>query len=154
MFKNVLDRIDETCLHLLAYYISPAWGNGRSVPVGTLRLQQLPNSTIAKVGRVAVMKPHRNQGIARRLFSVAENVAKNMGVTQCMLDSQSDKKVVYEKLGYKVIDLISGHHELQSGVEALANVDDIENSGNDGTRRSEFLIDGVWHVKMYKDILA
>ena len=147
-----MGRIDETCLHLLAYYVSPAWGSGRSVPVGTLRVQQLPNSTIAKVGRVAVMKPHRNQGIARRLFSVAENVLKNMGVTQCMLDSQSDKKVVYEKLGYKVIDLIGGHHELQSGVEALANVNGIEHSGNDDAKRGEFLIDGVWHVKMYKDI--
>jgi hypothetical protein len=98
------------------------------------------------------MEPHRNRGIARRLFSVAEGVARNMGVSQCVLDSQSDKKVVYEKLGYSVVDSVNELDDLQNGVEEVASLDDIESNGINMSRRGEFLIDGVWHVKMYKNI--
>eukprot|EP00250_Pteridium_aquilinum_P007267 c17021_g1_i1 orf=88-675(+) len=146
-----VDKVDETCVHLLAYYVSPAWG-GRSVPVGTLRLQPLPNSTVAKLSRVAVMKPHRHQGIARRLVSVAENVARNMGMTRCLLHSQLDKRVVYEKFGYRLMDVIQQHQELQSGAEDIAILDDIAATAIEN-RRGQFLEDGVWHVKMCKDIL-
>lgn len=144
------DKIDETCVHLLAYYVSPAWG-GRSVPVGTLRLEPLPNSTVVRLGRVAVMKPHRHQGIARRLVSVAESVAKSMGMTQCILHSQADKKVVYEKFGYRLMDVVEPD-DLQNGNEDIANLDNIEGSVIEN-RTGQFLEDGVWHVKMCKDIL-
>ncbi|KAI5054993.1 hypothetical protein GOP47_0030138 [Adiantum capillus-veneris] len=143
------DKIDETCVHLLAYYVSPVWG-GRSVPVGTLRIHPLPNSTVGKISRVAIMKPHRHQGIARRLVSVAESVAQTMALTRCILHAQADKRIVYEKFGYRVMDI--EHTELQNGSEDIVNLDEIGGTDAEG-RRGQFLEDGVWHVKMYKDIL-
>ena len=131
--------------------MSPSWGNGQSVPVGTLRVQQLSDPTIAKIGRVAVMKPHRSQGIARRLFLVGEDVVRSMGITQCVLDSQADKKAVYEKLGYRV--LFNGNHKSQNQAEELGTSDDIESGLIDGSRKGEFLLDGAWHIKMHKNLL-
>ncbi|KAH7282058.1 hypothetical protein KP509_35G010100 [Ceratopteris richardii] len=146
---NEFDKIDETCVHLLAYQVSPAWGAGRSVPVGTLRVHQVLDSAVAKIGRVAVMKPHRNQGIARQLLSVAEDVARSMGLTQCILHSQLEKRAVYEKFGYR---LMEDAQDQQHFNENLVSYDGIGTADLED-RRGQFLEEGVWHVKMYKDIL-
>lgn len=155
--ENEFDEIDQTCMHLLAYYVSPAWG-GRSVPVGTLRLHPLVNSNVVKLGRIAVMKPHRHQGIARRLISVAESVARSMGLTRCMMHAQADKRVLYEKLGYRVME-VDDNTEEPCGNEEIRIPDNgtIEGAGKADfekyDRRGQFLEEGVWHVKMCKDIL-
>ncbi|AVF04174.1 MULTISPECIES: GNAT family N-acetyltransferase [Devosia] len=66
--------------------------------VGTLRLLFLPEHV--KIGRVAVRKSYRGQGIARRMIGAAMAHARERGQDRFYLTAQSDKLGFYESLGF------------------------------------------------------
>lgn len=67
-------------------------------PVGTLRLIKEGNKLT--VGRVAVLKYHRNQGIGKKLMLYAEKYACNNGFESLSLGAQLTAIPFYEKSGY------------------------------------------------------
>ena len=66
--------------------------------VGTLRLIDKPEHV--KIGRVAVRRSFRGQGIARQLMTSAMDHARARGRDRFYLTAQSDKLGMYEKLGF------------------------------------------------------
>ncbi|KAI8058215.1 acyl-CoA N-acyltransferase [Syncephalis plumigaleata] len=74
-------------------------------PIGTVRL--LPSSaspSSAKLGRLAVLKECRGQGIGRLLMQHLEAYAKSIGLKRIYMHAQSDKIAFYQALGYTVYD--------------------------------------------------
>ena len=55
-----------------------------------------------KVGRVAVLKDHRNKQAGRVLMTAVETHAKQHGITRLELGAQCTVVPFYEKLGYHV----------------------------------------------------
>ncbi len=68
-------------------------------PVGTGRLIKIDDKMY--IGRVAVLKEHRNKGYASHLMKFLLNEAKNMGYKEVFIHAQSYAKNFYEKLGFK-----------------------------------------------------
>jgi predicted GNAT family N-acyltransferase len=74
------------------------------LPLGTIRLYRLPNTSIGKLGRLAVDLSARGLGLGRKLVETMEEDAKQSGITFIDVHSQVDKRTFYEKLGYHVVD--------------------------------------------------
>lgn len=85
------DALDREALHLLAYVDGEA--------VGTLRL--LLNGTEATVGRFAVLKSHRGQGIGRALMEWVIAWAPTAGVTKLKLHAQTHALGFYQSCGFR-----------------------------------------------------
>ena len=81
------DNKDEVSAHFLAYLGSEA--------VGTARL-----TTEGQIGRMAVLKPYRNQGIASALLSTVLDYATQLGLEQVFMYAQADVVPLYEKFGF------------------------------------------------------
>jgi len=89
-----LDGRDDAALHLLA--IEP---EGDRV-IGTLRL--LLSGRVAKVGRVAVERAWRRQGIALQMLDLALARARERGCREARLAAQLDATGLYERAGFSV----------------------------------------------------
>ncbi len=85
------DELDPVCLHILAKD-----GDGQSV--GTARL--LPDGHI---GRIAVLKEWRKQGVGSALLQWMIEEMKSSGKQQAMLNAQTDAVKFYEKFGFRVV---------------------------------------------------
>lgn len=66
--------------------------------VGTLRIIETPEHV--KLGRVAVARAWRGQGISTLMLARAMEIAHDRGHTRFWLAAQHDKTAVYEKLGF------------------------------------------------------
>lgn len=79
--------------------------------VGAIRYF-FPNSDELHFYRLAVLKSHRNKGIASKLIGRVERIAKNKKCKEVSLECMLEKNLVpfYEKLGYKV-EKIKKHQE-------------------------------------------
>ncbi len=88
-----LDERDRDALHLVA--LDPA---GRVI--GTLRL--LVDADRAKVGRVAVEREWRRQGIALRMLELALAAARERGCVRVRLAAQLAATEVYRRAGFAV----------------------------------------------------
>jgi predicted GNAT family N-acyltransferase len=64
--------------------------------IGTTRLYA------GKLGRVAVLKDYRGQGIGKALVEAAEAEARAQGLNKVKLASQLEAIPFYEKLGYEI----------------------------------------------------
>ena len=84
------DAYDAQAVHLVAIDVGDV--------VGTLRIVLLPEH--AKFGRVAVLREARGKGIASKMMRMAMEIARERGESRFYLTSQSDKVVLYEKLGF------------------------------------------------------
>lgn len=84
------DAYDLTATHFVALQ--------QGELVGTLRLLFLPEHV--KIGRVAVARPARGQGIARKMIREAMQHARSIGKDRFYLTAQSDKLGFYERLGF------------------------------------------------------
>lgn len=84
------DAYDLTATHFVAI--------AEGAVVGTLRLIATPEHT--KIGRVAVAKPARGQGVGRRLMQHAMDTARAKGQTRFALNAQHDKAGFYQSLGF------------------------------------------------------
>lgn len=67
-------------------------------PVAAARL--LSHAGAAKIGRVAVLRPHRGRGLGRRIMEIAMNAAKELRLDPIVLDAQLPSIPFYERLGF------------------------------------------------------
>lgn len=89
-----VDGHDDDALHLVA--LQP---DGRRV-IGTLRLLLLGGE--AKVGRVAVERDWRGQGIASRMLALALAAARERGCQRVRLASQLAATGLYRRAGFAI----------------------------------------------------
>ncbi|HEX4435816.1 MAG TPA: GNAT family N-acetyltransferase [Solirubrobacteraceae bacterium] len=92
--EEELDGRDEEALHLVALDV-----DGQRV-IGTLRL--LFDGDVVKVGRVAVERVSRGQGIAARMLDLALQEARARGARRAKLASQVDVVALYEGAGFDI----------------------------------------------------
>jgi ElaA protein len=87
-----LDEYDAQAIHLLAM-------DANQSPVGVARVVEKPGS-VAKIGRVAVLKEWRGKGVGEALMRYALRVAQQRGMNSAVLDAQTAAIAFYEKLGF------------------------------------------------------
>lgn len=73
-----------------------------STPVATARLR-LPEETIAKIERVAVVPDYRGEGLGGRVMAIAESTAVDRGATNALLHAQVRVREFYDRLGYEAV---------------------------------------------------
>lgn len=97
-----LDAEDPKAAHFLAYVGVRA--------VGTARV--LIKGREAKVGRMAVLKSYRRQGIGRMLLKRSVSWARRSGVRSIFLNAQVPVISFYEKLGFRCV----GRRFIEAGI--------------------------------------
>jgi predicted GNAT family N-acyltransferase len=88
-----LDRDDARALHLIAFTAGKA--------VGTARL--VLRYSVAKIGRMAVLKSYRGKGIGKKLLKRAIIAARSRGARKIYLHAQLPVIGFYEGLGFRPI---------------------------------------------------
>ena len=86
-----LDEYDDIAVHFLLR-------DAHQTPLATARL--LDKHGRAKIGRVAVVKDARGQGLGLTLMQFVMDEAKRRGFTEAVLDSQTYAIPFYERLGF------------------------------------------------------
>jgi predicted GNAT family N-acyltransferase len=86
------DDHDADAVHFVAYDDAES--------VGAARLRKLEDG-LAKVERVAVLEPRRGEGIGRELMAVLESAARERGLEELKLHSQSHAAGFYRDLEYR-----------------------------------------------------
>lgn len=82
------DGEDEHAIHLLA-------GDDEGRPVGCVRILR-----DGHIGRMAVLRPWRGQGVGSALLQGAIEVVRSLGRHQAFLDAQSYAIPFYERAGF------------------------------------------------------
>ena len=82
------DGRDPDCTHLLAL-------TQEQHAVGTLRLSQ-----DGRIGRMAVLKPYRHQGVASALLRYLLAMAEKQGMTTLFLNAQCQTTGIYQRFGF------------------------------------------------------
>ncbi|WON74923.1 GNAT family N-acetyltransferase [Nitrosospira sp. Is2] len=95
-----LDTLDAECIHILA-------ADAMLHPIGTARL--LPDGTI---GRMAVLKEWRRQGVGSALMEKLLDEAKDRQVRQVTLNAQVYVTAFYRKLGFQAV----GEEFMEAGI--------------------------------------
>lgn len=108
------------------YDASPEAGNHHLLtvderPVATGRWKTFEPG-VAKMQRIAVLKPFRGQGFGTRLLEAMEEDAQASGYHSSILDAQCSAEDFYLKLGYETVTT------------------------------EPFLDAGIWHVRMLKKL--
>ena len=83
------DEFDQTAVHLLAIY--------KNVPIACLRIIDY-----RKIGRMAVLKAYRRNGLGAALLLEAVQICKAHGSNTVHLSAQTHAIGFYEKCGFKV----------------------------------------------------
>ena len=102
--EDELDGRDDEALHLVA--VEPG---GRIV--GTCRL--LADGERVKLGRMAVARERRGEGVAQLLLVAADRESAALGAQRIVLGAQLAAVGVYERAGY----VASGEAFLDAGIE-------------------------------------
>ena len=89
-FKDEIDLTDSFATHFLVFDDEKA--------VATCRIFEKDGRYI--LGRFAVIKEYRKQGVGRLLLNAVEQKVKENGHNQLILHSQIRAKQFYEKCGY------------------------------------------------------
>jgi predicted GNAT family N-acyltransferase len=84
------DGNDDKAIHVIAYK--------DDIPIGCARLLNMQSG--AKIGRVAVLKAYRKQGIGEAICTELINIARQMGISYVYLHAQVSAKPFYEKIGF------------------------------------------------------
>jgi predicted GNAT family N-acyltransferase len=98
------DDQDETAFHILAMLGGHAVGTGRLVAK-----QAAPpgeKGPWGRVGRMAVLAAHRNEGIGRRILKALEERAISLSLEGIVLHAQVLSKGFYEREGYQAFGSI------------------------------------------------
>jgi predicted GNAT family N-acyltransferase len=90
--EEELDQADASATHAIALY------QGRVIGAG--RLVCLEDGT-AQIGRMAVDRPYRRQGVGGRLLDFLENEARAQGLLRSNLHAQEYVKDFYTAHGYR-----------------------------------------------------
>ncbi len=100
--EEELDTLDGISTHYLAVEGSD--------PVGTARL--IPKGQIAKIGRFAVVRQARGQGVGLALIRFVMDDAIRAGFTESVLDAQTYAVPFYERAGF----VAEGDEFLDAGI--------------------------------------
>lgn len=92
-FNEEFDTVDYYAYHFVAYD-----KNGNAI--GTCRIFTEDNSNVYYLGRLAVIKDERSNGVGRALICSAEQKARKLGADELQLHSQCRARIFYEKCGY------------------------------------------------------
>jgi predicted GNAT family N-acyltransferase len=87
------DDIDATAVHVLATL--------NDAPIACLRIIDYH-----KIGRMAVLKQHRGNGLGAALLLAAEAICKQHGSKNVQLSAQTQAIGFYEKCGFKVTSAV------------------------------------------------
>lgn len=87
-FELEIDGCDPGCRHALIL--------SDELPVATGRI-----TANGKIGRVAVLKSHRNRGYGRAIILKLEEIARTTGLDQTYLGAQIDAIGFYQNLDYR-----------------------------------------------------
>lgn len=91
-FEVEYDGVDDYATHIVIY------DNGEAI--ATCRVFCKGEPTEYSVGRIAVKKERRGEGIGKLVLSEGEKLAKVMGAKSVHLHAQCDKVPFYAKCGY------------------------------------------------------
>ncbi len=86
------DGLDQKSIHLVAKV--------RGAGVGVARLREMTGSSGLKLERLAVLKPHRQQGIGAEIVHTAIAYSRSQGYTTLTLHAQLPAAKFYEQLGF------------------------------------------------------
>ena len=98
------DDADANATHAVILHNSDAVGTGRWVLVGP---------STAKIGRLAVRRSHRGQGVGRRILTSLVQDAIKHEINELRLHAQCDAIEFYEREGFFVV----GDPFLEAGIE-------------------------------------
>jgi predicted GNAT family N-acyltransferase len=84
-----MDGIDARCLHALAFQGERAVGTGRLLPDG-------------HIGRMAVLKAFRGQGVGGAVLAKLMGAAKSRGDREVLLSAQVHAVPFYREYGFEV----------------------------------------------------
>lgn len=87
------DGNDDKAIHVIAYKDNKA--------VGCARMLQTDKG--AKIGRVAVLKEYRKQGIGEKICNTLIDIAKEMDIYYVYLHAQVSAVQFYEKIGFSQV---------------------------------------------------
>lgn len=82
-----IDGLDESCIHSLVF--------SNKIPIATGRMQN-----DGHIGRIAVLKSHRKQGVGSKIILSLIEHANSLGLDRVYLASQVDAVPFYKKLGF------------------------------------------------------
>ncbi|MDL2232458.1 GNAT family N-acetyltransferase [Ruminococcaceae bacterium OttesenSCG-928-L11] len=88
-----IDDIDRSAYHIVMFE------GGKPIATGRVFVDSQDKSTYI-IGRVAVLKKYRSQGVGFKLMGKLEECAKSLGGTQVVLGAQMHAVPFYEKNGY------------------------------------------------------
>lgn len=103
-FNEEFDTVDNHAIHFVAY-------DGKENALGTCRIFKEDDSEVFYLGRLAVAKAARKNGVGRLLLNNAEEKARILGARELRLHSQSRAREFYERCGYTAY----GEIELDEG---------------------------------------
>ncbi len=87
--KIDFDGLDEVAIHVVIFYQNKAIATGRILDDG-------------HIGRIAVLKEHRQRGAGTRVLQALIVEAKNQGLVKVYLGSQTQAVDFYKKLGFDI----------------------------------------------------
>lgn len=90
-FQNEFDDIDKRAYHLVIYE------DGKPAAAGRLFEK---DKGIYYIGRVAVLKQYRGMKLGRKIMSLLEEKAKELGGEKTVVSAQCAARTFYEKMGY------------------------------------------------------
>ena len=85
-----MDERDLHCIHLLAF--------AKGIPIATCRFDTAQNG---KIGRVAVIKEWRRNGIGQAMMDKIHDLAKSKDLSSVWCNAQSSAIPFYRALGYQ-----------------------------------------------------
>jgi len=89
--EEEMDAADATATHAIALY--------QGHIIGTGRLLYLDNGGV-QIGRMAVDRQYRRQGVGGRILALLEEEARAQGVSTCLVHAQEYVKAFYAGSGY------------------------------------------------------
>lgn len=107
-----IDEYDESAWHVVI--------TEENQPVATARLIEVHGKH--KIGRVAVVKDARKQGLGVQVMQALIEKAQVLGIDEIVLHSQTHAQGFYERLGFKVF----GEVFLEDGQPHIAMILDLQ----------------------------
>ncbi len=92
-FKDEFDEVDSNCTHIVLY--------DSKKPIATCRY--FKEGENYHIGRVAIIKEYRGQGLGNYIMQIAETEIKNEGGQKIEVSAQVRVSEFYKKLGYKKV---------------------------------------------------
>ena len=81
------DEYDDKCIHVLAMQDNVALATGRLLETG-------------HIGRMAVLKPYRKQGVGSKVLEQLLSIAESKNINYVFLHSQVDAIGFYKRFGF------------------------------------------------------